>query len=212
MSRLAIYAIGALVLLAVLSAVREGMWQRKQSAWDAEAAVLVQKAREDSAAAARRAAIADSATERSREADARSAASEALADSLHASTQSLRRSIAARPVPPEAVEFTAERDELIARQDQQLAAMETALEAQKVATAEQRTAAEEYRAAYLIEQASTARLTALLDDRPRPRRAWLPDLTFGYGVVLSRRELMENGTVSIHDGPNVSLSWKVALF
>jgi len=183
------------IVAAVLAALVVGaLWysghtRDRYAAYEAQVAAEQDRTRESVAEAARYRAEADSA-------EGRAAAAVAVADTVRIRVREIVTRIDSIPVPADVLPHTAPRDSVIALQRVQLAALRSAV-------AEHGVAADALRAANATLAVTVERLERVIADRPRPRRAWVPVVTLGYGATVSRQDRR------VHDGPVLSFGWQI---
>lgn len=186
----------------------QGRQSTKRTAFD-----IAAKAVEDSAAVWRpileaEKARADTAEKRWREAEVEVGLAMDRADSISASRQRVIREIVERPVPEDARQYTDPLHAVIESQDDEISELRSAVASANTALAHADTAlSAERNARVLAERTADAALEALA---MRPTERWyIPTIGLGYSATVSRRELVKNGRVEIHDGPSISAVWKI---
>jgi hypothetical protein len=168
----------------------QGRSRDARVAWEARAvAALEQSARDRQSATEAR--------HRADEAQQRAVRAESAADSIAQTRRQVVERIRTVTVPAEAIPYTAPRDTAIAL-------LTAEVDTLRVALAERRVESDALRLANATLAGNVARLEAVLRERPRPERRWMPVIVVGVsaGVGADLRPFA---------GPAVSVGWRVRL-
>lgn len=186
-----IQVVGVVAAIAVALFVLDSCWRSQNAEWEARVERVQEQARQDSAATQEHIARADVLEQQVDVLQRRVSNRDVAIDGL-------RDAIASAPIPEESIPAVTLRDELIAEQNAQINDLTVALDIEREAAAELRLALDDS-----ISRGDS--LSAVLDDRPRPKPSWLPRISIGpfAGICTD---------ASTCTGVGVQLSWEVKLF